>query len=58
MGVFILPMKPLVSRNLFIQEFIHPVSLYADVELPVFQDFRGNQLAASALFKVTPSYHF
>ena len=34
------------------------VSLYADVELPVFQDFRGNQLAASALFKVILSYHF
>lgn len=37
---------------------LHPVSLYADVELPVFQDFRGNQLAASALFKVILSYHF
>ena len=36
----------------------HPVSLYADVELPVFQDFRGNQLAASALIKVVLSYHF
>jgi len=37
---------------------LHPVSLYADVELPVFADFRGNQLAASALFKVVLSYHF
>ena len=37
---------------------LHPVSLYADVELPVFQDVRGNQLAASALFKVILSYHF
>jgi hypothetical protein len=37
---------------------LHPVSLYADVEFPVFQDFRGNQLAASALFKVILSYHF
>jgi hypothetical protein len=36
----------------------HPVSLYADVELPVFQDFRGNQLVASALFKVILTYHF
>ena len=36
----------------------HPVSLYTDVELPVWQDFRGNQLAASALFKVILSYHF
>jgi hypothetical protein len=37
---------------------LHPVSLYADVELPVFQVFRGNQLAASALFKVILSWHF
>ena len=37
---------------------LHPVSLYADVELPVFQDVRGNQLTASALFKVILSYHF
>jgi hypothetical protein len=41
-----------------IEFHLHPVSLYADVELPVFQDFRGNQLAASALFKVILSYHF
>ena len=37
---------------------LHPVSLYADVEVPVFQDVRGNQLTASALFKVILSYHF
>jgi hypothetical protein len=37
---------------------LHPVVLYADVELPVFQVFRGNQLAAAALFKVILSYHF
>jgi hypothetical protein len=36
----------------------YPLSLYADVELPVFQDFRGNQLVAPALFKVILSYHF
>lgn len=41
-----------------IEFHLHPVSLYADVELPVFQDFRGNQLAASALLKVILSYHF
>jgi hypothetical protein len=34
------------------------MSLYADVEVPVFQDVRGNQLTASALFKVILSYHF
>jgi len=36
----------------------HPVSVYADVEIPVFQDYRGNQLVASALVKVVLSYHF
>ena len=41
-----------------IEFHLHPVSLYADVEFPVFQDFRGNQLAAAALFKVILSYHF
>jgi hypothetical protein len=30
--------------------------LYADVQLPVFQDFRGNQIAAAALVKVILSY--
>jgi hypothetical protein len=37
---------------------MHPVSFYADVEVPVFQDFRGNQLVASWLVKATVSYHF
>ena len=41
-----------------IEFHLHPVSLYADAEFPVFQDFRGNQLAAAALFKVILSYHF
>src|ERR1017187_1995014 len=27
-----------------IEFHLHPMSLYADVELPVFQDFRGNQI--------------
>ena len=36
----------------------YPVSFYADVEVPVFQDFRGNQMAASQLFKAMLSYHF
>jgi hypothetical protein len=34
------------------------VSFYADVEVPVIQCFRGNQLAASQLFKAVLSYHF
>lgn len=36
----------------------HKVSVYADVELPVFQDFVGNQLAALFLFKFYFSYMF
>ncbi|MGD0812727.1 MAG: hypothetical protein ABSA83_03915 [Verrucomicrobiota bacterium] len=37
---------------------IHRVSVYADVELPVFQDFVGNQLVAPFLFKMYVSYMF
>ena len=29
-----------------VQFDMHPVSFYADVEVPVFQDFRGNQVVA------------
>ena len=36
----------------------HPVKIYADVELPVYQNVRGNQLVAPALFKLTVSYMF
>jgi hypothetical protein len=36
----------------------YPVSFYADVEVPVFQNFRGDQMAASQLFKAMLSYHF
>jgi hypothetical protein len=37
---------------------MHPVSFYADVEVPVFLDFRGNQLVARWLLKSYLSYHF
>ena len=37
---------------------IHPVKIYADVEIPVYQNFTGNQLAAPVLFKVSVSYMF
>ena len=37
---------------------IHPVKIYADVEIPVYQHFTGNQLAAPVLFKVSVSYMF
>jgi len=41
-----------------IEFHLHPVKIYADVELPVFQHFTGNQLAASVLFKVSASWMF
>ena len=37
---------------------IHPVSIYADVEIPVFEHVTGNQLVAPVLFKLIMSYHF
>jgi hypothetical protein len=33
-------------------------TVYADAELPVFQDFVGNQLVAPFLFKMYAEYHF
>jgi hypothetical protein len=41
-----------------IEFHIHPVKIYADVEIPVFQNLTGNQLAAPVLFKVSMSYMF
>jgi hypothetical protein len=41
-----------------IEFHIHPVVIYADAEIPVWQNFVGNQLAAAVLFKVSVSYHF
>ena len=37
---------------------LYPVKLYADVEIPVYQNMKGNQLVAPALFKVSLSYMF
>jgi len=37
---------------------LHPVKVYADVELPVFQHVNGNQLVAPVLFKLSVSYMF
>lgn len=37
---------------------MHPFSLYADVEIPVFQHMIGDQVTAPALFKMVFSYHF
>jgi hypothetical protein len=41
-----------------IEFHIHPVKIYADVELPVYQNFTGNQLAAPVLFKLSASWMF
>ena len=41
-----------------IEFHLHPVKLYADVEIPVYQNMNGNQLVAPALFKVSLSYMF
>jgi len=41
-----------------IEFHIHPVTVYADAEIPVYQNFTGNQLAAPVLFKVSVSYMF
>jgi hypothetical protein len=37
---------------------LHPVKVYADIEVPVFQHVNGNQLVAPLLFKVSVSYMF
>ncbi len=37
---------------------LHPVKIYADVELPVYQNVSGHQLVAPVLFKLTLSYMF
>ncbi len=41
-----------------IEFHLHPVEIYADVEVPVYQNMTGNQLVAPVLFKVSLSYMF
>ena len=41
-----------------IEFHIHPVKIYADMELPVYEHFTGNQLAAPVMFKLSASYMF
>jgi hypothetical protein len=41
-----------------IEAHLHPVKIYADVELPVYQNMNGNQLVAPLLFKASLSYMF
>jgi hypothetical protein len=37
---------------------MHPFKVYSDVELPVYQHFTGNQLAAAVLFRLEIAYMF
>ncbi len=37
---------------------LHPVKIYADVEFPVYEHTRGDQLVAPEMFKVIVSYMF
>jgi hypothetical protein len=37
---------------------MHPFMVYADVEIPVWQNYRGDQLVASALFKLVIAFSF
>jgi hypothetical protein len=41
-----------------VEVHIHPLIIYAGAEIPVFQNFIGNQLVAPVLFKVSVSYMF
>jgi hypothetical protein len=37
---------------------LHPAKVYADVELPLYEHFTGNQVAASVLFRLNVAYMF
>jgi hypothetical protein len=37
---------------------VHPMKFYADAEIPAYQHFTGNQLAAAVLIKATIAYEF
>ena len=37
---------------------IHPLKFYADAEVPVYQNFVGNQIAAPVAVKATVAYEF
>ena len=48
--------RALLSRGLEVD--VHRLKFYADAEVPVYQNFTGNQLAAPVLIKATISYEF
>jgi hypothetical protein len=37
---------------------LHPVKVYSDIELPLYEHFNGNQVAAPVLFRLNVSYMF
>lgn len=37
---------------------LHPVKLYADIEVPLYEHFTGNQVAAPVLFRLNVSYMY
>jgi len=41
-----------------IEFHIHPVRIYVDAEFPIYQNFMGNQLAASVVFKANLNFMF
>jgi hypothetical protein len=41
-----------------LEVMMHPFMIYADVEIPVWQNMRGDQLVASALFKLVIAFSF
>lgn len=41
-----------------IEVHLHPVDFYADIEVPVVQNFKGNQLASSVLYKCSVTWMF
>ena len=48
--------RVLVSPGLELN--LHPITIYGDVEIPVYARVIGNQLIATSLFKIIISYHF
>jgi hypothetical protein len=37
---------------------LHPIKCYADIELPLYEHFTGNQVAAPVLFRMSVSYMY
>ena len=48
--------RVLISPGLEVD--VHPLKFYADAEVPVYQNFVGNQIAAPVSIKATVAYEF